>query len=504
MPLAYGRPQAAAQSLAGAKPSTWPFVALCGYLLSQIYLIPFMALGPSWAVWPRLADVAVGLMLAAALVSKSGNRQSTESSQAVFRLLVIGFIACVCSFFLINMLVGAAGRGLALDDGQYYLYRVTQFLIIYWTAIRVPLTPLRQRILSNVATVTLVVTCVLCLLTWVGVPPGPRLVQHLPQNKSVAGPWVTYVFDEARGYGLISYNRAYVAAQLLLLLALKLNLEPKRKPLLDVAYIALALAACFVSGSRSGFAAMGLFTFALFVRNPIYVPVAGLLLGLGSLFVSPEQFSSGDITKIATEQTKITNPMEAEQFRARVNLWGRWLERFAREPHLLVMGIGFGGARGDGGVEVAHMQYLTVLGEFGIFGLLFFLWLFYTILHGLWRYEPKPNPIFWATVALLFGAATQETFYPVVAFGHFLGLYFFAVALALRPPLDVVSATVGPARGQAANWGMVPARPSAGWTAPVLTAQPGAAPGPRPAQSNQPPRSGPGESASRPGPAAGP
>jgi hypothetical protein len=348
-------------------------------------------------------------------------------------LLVFGYIGCILSFFLVNLMVGGAGRGLAIDDGQYYLYRVTQFLIIYWTTMRVPLSPGRQRVLALVALFTLFATCTFCLLTWLGIPSGPWLVRHLPSSKAVAGPWVTYALDEARGYGLISYNRGYVAAQLLLLAALTLNLQPKRKAFLDVLILGAALAACFVSGSRAGFAAMGLFTFALFVRNPIYVPVAGLLLGLASLFVSPEQFATGDITKIASEQTKITNPMEAEQFRARVNLWTRWLERFAREPQVLVMGIGFGGARGESGVEMAHMQYMTVLGEFGIFGLLFFVWLFYTILHGLWRQELKPSPMFWATVALLFGAMTQETFYPVVSFGHFLGLYFMAVALALRP-----------------------------------------------------------------------
>jgi len=406
---------------------------LCIYLLTQICLIPVAALGPSWAVWPRLSDFAVGLLFAAALIARPSKWPVTEASQAVFRLLVIAYIACIASFFLVNLLIGSAGRGLAIDDGQYYLFRVTQFLIVYWVAMRVPLTPSRQKILSKVATFTLVATCVLCMLTWVGIPSGPRIVAHLPRSKEIAGPWITYALDEARGYGLISYNRAYVAAHLLLLTALKLNLDVKRRPLLDVAYIGLALAACFVSGSRAGFAAMGLFTFALFVRNPIYVPVAALLLGIASLFVSGDNLSSGDITKIAEEQTKIANPMEAEQFRARITLWTRWLDRFSKDPFALVVGIGFGGARGEGGVDMAHMQYLTVLGEFGTFGLLFFLWLCYTILHGLWRYEPKPNPLFWATVALLFGATTQETFYPVVSFAHFLGLYAMAVALALRP-----------------------------------------------------------------------
>jgi hypothetical protein len=454
------------------QPSRWPFVALCIYLLSQACLIPVMALGPSWAIWPRLSDFAVGLLFAATLVSRPSKWPITEASQTVFRLLVIAYIGAIVSFFLVNLLIGGAGRGLAIDDGQYYLYRITQFLIVYWVAMRVPLTPSRQKILANVATITLVATCVLCLLTWAGIPSGPRIVSHLPSSKEVAGPWVTYALDEARGYGLISYNRAYVAAHLLLLTALKLNLDVKRRPLLDVAYIGLALAACFVSGSRAGFAAMGLFTFALFVRNPIYVPVAGLLLGLTSLFVSPETFSSGDITKIAEEQTKIANPMEAEQFRARVNLWSRWLDRFSRDPFALVVGIGFGGARGEGGVDMAHMQYLTVLGELGIFGLLFYLWLFYTILHGLWRYEPKPNPLFWATVALLFGAATQETFYPVVAFGHFLGLYALAVALALRPQSAPAAAA-----GAGAAMSAAPFVPQARVGAPWPVFQPGLGPG---------------------------
>jgi hypothetical protein len=430
--------------VATTKPAVWPFVALCGYLLSQIYLIPLYPWGPSWAVWPRLADLAVGFLVATALLSKPGNWPVTESSRAVFRLLVIGYIACIGSFFLVNLLVGAGGRGLAINDGQYYLYRATQFLVVYWVAMRTPLTPSRQRILWRIAAATLVVSCLLCYASWFGALPGPALVRHLPQAREVCGPWAVYVKDRARGYGLIGFNHGYVAAQLLILTALTLNLAPRRRPLVDVTLIALALGACFACGSRAGFAAMGLFTFALFVRNPIYVPLAALLLGVASMFV-PEQFASGDIERVATEQAKIANPMEAAQFRARLNIWSEWLDRFYSEPHLLVMGLGFGGVRGEAGERMGHMQYLTVLGEFGIIGLLFFLWLYYTILHGLWRHEAKPSPVFWATVALLFGALTQETFYPVVSFGHFLGLYFFTVALALRP--QPVAAVAGPAAG---------------------------------------------------------
>ena len=54
-------------AIANAASLPWCFLGLCLYLISQAYLIPLWPQGPSWAVWPRVADFAGGLMAAACL-----------------------------------------------------------------------------------------------------------------------------------------------------------------------------------------------------------------------------------------------------------------------------------------------------------------------------------------------------------------------------------------------------------------------------------------------------
>lgn len=416
---------------ASARPgSVWPFFALCAYLGSQAYLIPVRAWGPSWAVWPTLTDFAVAGLLLVNLVCRT-TRVPSPANRSVFGLLCIGYMGCVLSYFVVNLTIGAGGRGLAVDDGLYYMLRTTQFLVVYWAAMRTPLTPARRRALAAVVAAVLVFSCILCLVTFAGGLRGPTLVRHLPQGRA-AGSWLVYIKDEAQGNGLIGHNHAYVSAQLLLLAALRMSLSPRRRLVGDVAFLLLTLAACFASGSRAGLLAAALFSLMLLVRSPAYVFGALLLAALGMFWGLPERLAQSPFATMLTHQHGLVSPGEVPQFRARVGLWNQWGERFARQPHLLVCGIGFGGARGDAGEEVAHMQYLTVLAEFGVFGLVFFAWLYFRIVDALWHNEPRPSPMTLVTLAFLAGCATQETFYPVVAFGQFLGLYFCAVAVTLE------------------------------------------------------------------------
>lgn len=79
----------------------------------------------------------------------------------------------------------------------------------------------------------------------------------------------------------------------------------------------------------------------------------------------------------------------------------------------------------------AHMINFPYLLEFGLIATGIVLSLFAALLHRLWCVPPTERSLFWATIALLAGPLTQETSYPTVAFGDFVGLYFVSVMLAL-------------------------------------------------------------------------
>jgi O-antigen ligase len=241
---------------------------------------------------------------------------------------------------------------------------------------------------------------------------------------------MAYPLNDARGLGAIGHNHAYTAVQIILLVALVMSLAKRNKPFTGAFFILLGLAACFASESRAGLAAMVLFALAILLRNPIYVPVAAVLIFLASLFASPDQLDTADIRETLERSQAVLDPSQASQFRARLTIWEFWMDEFRQQPSMLVTGAGFGASRNF--LQVPHMLYLTVLVEFGILGLVVYLAFAYGVVQKIRRAESKPKPFFWATLAMLFAALTQETFYPVVATGHFIGLFLCAVAILLR------------------------------------------------------------------------
>jgi hypothetical protein len=71
--------------------------------------------------------------------------------------------------------------------------------------------------------------------------------------------------------------------------------------------------------------------------------------------------------------------------------------------------------------------------ETGIFGLLFFFFLFRALLQGLWKSGIMGQSLALVSLGLLVASLTQETFYPVPAAGSFLGVYLALCGIATAP-----------------------------------------------------------------------
>lgn len=413
-----------------AKLSPWPFLGLCFYLVSQIYLIPILKVGPNWAAWQMPADVAGGAFVLFALLAGGSKVAPPKAGTKIVYLLSFFFLAGVVSFVVVTIGMARTEFGKGTGDGIFYLYRTAQMVVLFWAALRIPMTEKRIALLHKIVTVVLAISCILCLASYVGALPGPFLARHLSPSGGVSGPWRAYAVNDARGLGTIGFNHAYTAAQIVLLVALRMSLGRKRRPVSDTLFILLGLATCFASGSRAGLAAMGFFSLAIFIRNPIYVPFVGILLGVASLFTTPEQLNTKDIQDTTDKVSAIFNPQEASQFQARLRIWEYWTTEFQQDPSLLVTGAGFGGSRNY--AQVPHMLYLTVLAEFGLMGLAAYLYFTFYVTRNVLKSEVTPKPFFWGIIALLLASFTQETFYPVSAMGHFLCLFFVGVAVILR------------------------------------------------------------------------
>lgn len=441
------RPHAITDAVAQSR---WVFVTLCGFLASQAYTLPLMAIGP-WPLWPGLPDLMIGAMLIAWLfmpreAAVPGPARRT-AVRVMLGLTIFGAASYVCLTLLSRNLntvtFGAQQQGPGF--GLFEVMRLIEFLALFWIAAGVPFTPFRLRVLRRVVTSAFVVVAVSMIVTFHNIVPSRLFAPLLPQGPAQAGAW-SYYLRNSDGYGLgtISYTHAYVVAQLTLLLGLALHLRGRRhragNGVGNSLLIALALAASLLSGSRAGFAGILLLA-AVFVlmQSPRWVLHLTLALALVAavafLVLSsrpPTDGSGGPLAAIVQHQVDAFQPYHTENLVGRNDIWAGRIDNLAQHPWRVFAGWGLGSSPDTGPALSPHMLPLQIIMELGI-GMLVLIGLICTrMLRTVWHLEGPDHPFFWATIALLLSSATQETFYPVPSTGYFLGFYLVALAIVLR------------------------------------------------------------------------
>lgn len=410
----------------------WPFFWLCAYVLSQVFTIPVIAKGP-WPVWMTLSDLASVGLVCSLLPLWSRLPVVSRGAERFGYLLLLAGAGCCTSFLLFivaPLLLDPRAQGThdALLSGAVYLVRFAQFIGICLCALRIPLSPARRQWLTTLVTGTFIVVCTGIIITYFNVIPAQTFVAHLPLEENAHSPWYTFGVERASALGMVGFNHGYVALQVLGLAMLTLHLRGGGRRWVDALLIFLMVAAVFMSGSRVGLVAGLVFAGVVLLRRPLFLlPVIGAVLAV--MLLIPEQLSEYLVPALQRQSTIMT-PEETGGLAGRDVIWDDTLTFLREQPHMIVTGAGLGALRG----ENAHNQYMQFIAELGLLGLLVFLALTWRVLRFARNHEAGIQPIFWGTIALLISAVTQETFYPVVAFGHFLGLYLVTVAILFNTP----------------------------------------------------------------------
>jgi hypothetical protein len=353
----------------------------------------------------------------------------SSANQSIFKYLFFLFISSTINY-VFHLLTTEATRGTIF--GLYQVYRLAQFIFVFWFTAHIPFSPYRLAILKWISTLVLLIVSIGIILTFFSIVTTSTLAGHLPQDIAVSGPWFLYSIHNEAG-GTIGYNHAYPAVQILVLLALRLYLSSDQKSKYTIPLLILSLFSVFLTGSRAGFAA-AVFFMAIFLFKSggfvqyylfsVFALVISILL-MQVDFVIPDYMD--DLTR---RQATILEANDTENLSGRADIWDDRIEFLNQEPLRWIFGTGFGSAAESG--NNGHMLFLHIIVETGLIGLVIFLYLFGKIIFSLSRYEIGVQPILLVTIALLFSSITQESFYPVPALAHFLGFYFFCLAVALR------------------------------------------------------------------------
>jgi hypothetical protein len=419
------------------------FFALCCYLISQAYTIPILAVGPSWALWPCWSDLAIAFMMLTFVLNCRYTSPLPKPAKSIFCILLLMLYGGILSH--LSYLIWAPENAQGKVWGVYQIFRLIQFIGVFFIAAKIPLTEKRISILAKVVGIVFLFVCLGVFLTYLGIVPLSSVTAHLPME----GPWPTYAAyagdGGGRGLGFVGYNYAYTAIQVILLLALKLCLSDyQKKEFYNSGLVLLSLVSCFLSSSRSGLIAMLLYLIIYWLnlskslsKSSISLVIVVVIILFSILFLGHYiNFDlAGQDPTIERQANLLSSSNSGLSESGRNGIWEERVEFLNKDFIKWIVGSGFGAALDSG--NFAHMLPLHIIIETGLLGLLIFIILFYQILCYFYQQEIGIKPIFLVTAVLLFTSASQETFYPLPALQHFLGFYLCALAISFQKYLTL-------------------------------------------------------------------
>lgn len=212
----------------------------------------------------------------------------------------------------------------------------------------------------------------------------------------------TYAYRGTRSEGIVGQANLYGMSLICLSPILFYYLEPKtffRKALRFVS-IAILLVALFQTGSRGAMLGMIAIFFLIFLKSK-----QKLRIGIASMLLAPVVLSVFYFSSIETETTmerlKINDVRSLQTYSSgRLGLWQKVIEDIAKRP---ILGYGFNSHekvfldhRGHRGTS-PHNEYLYILFNLGMVGLLLYLLYHYQ----LWHYFKKRKNLRLATACYL-------------------------------------------------------------------------------------------------------
>ena len=408
----------------------WQVLAVVIYLFSQGFAIPIMAVGPSWAVWPRLDDFATVFLAIVYYLTRSRVYPMNSKERFVFIMWTLGILLSFPSMFLGRLMYPELGKGIFF--GIFQTFRVAEYGLV-WYCIRGMAFSQKQfdRIAKTVFYVMIFVF-IIALGNATGIIPAAKLVSHLPRSASICGPWhyVHLRTGASRALGPYGWNAGYMAGQLTFMTAIMLAAQ---KPSSVVRIVMMAMTGCVIVISGARATLVGWFV-AMLVWSYKSVKQMLLLLSLFILVVIGlvilENFT-GDVFSVAMERAMSIVTGSDVTMSGRTLHWKHVIDVITNDPKIPLMGVGWGfGSHVLGGVGNAHMMILQAVLELGIFGaMIFFLFLF-----GIFRLLGGEDSLKRATKAVFIGMLVAslggETFYPIASSGSFLGFTAAIVAIS--------------------------------------------------------------------------
>jgi O-antigen ligase len=189
----------------------------------------------------------------------------------------------------------------------------------------------------------------------------------------------------------------------------------------------------------------------LFVKERkagLFAVVGCAVLAIASLFfvsLNNAETSERSMAMMERQSTLIDDPFSNEGLSGRPQLWLSVLNTLNQEPIRYLTGYGIGNY-----VEfrnAAHNMFLQMMQLGGLIAVLIMTTCYVLIFRRLWQHRHVAWPVVATTAGMLSSVLTSAIFYPNLATGWYLGLYFicFHIAVSHRQQKASVRPQGGPA-----------------------------------------------------------
>lgn len=409
-----------------------PFLLLLGFIGSQGYLVPVTDLpGLNWAVWPSLPDVfGVGL-LAVVLVSRGRGRLS-EFDRGLIKDLLLMEALFTANFLFVTLPNSSTGTGIRF--GGFTVILLAKYIAVFWAISHVALNRARIRAIHWAAIVAFVWLNLSTIADRFHIIEIDEFMRHLPAD---AGKW------SVRGMSsTVGPNHGNTSVAILVIGALVVLTSGRKVGwLVEACVLLLGGVGIAISGSRQGIVRLFAFVGAYLVPRPkrlvLVLMVMLPLAGLAYLRLDPRAVAENDAVQdsIERQMVLVTDPVSNEGMSGRPGLWLSVLDTLNDDPVRWIVGYGIGNYAEFG--NAAHNMVLQFLQDGGLVFLCLVTALWVRVWRRLWAIRQRA----WASVALFIGllasSMTSGIFYPNLATGWYLGLFF--VILHIQAALAAVS-----------------------------------------------------------------
>lgn len=414
--------------------SRLPFYCLAGFVATQGYLIPLISLPLNWAVWPSLPDIfGVGLVLTVLLFRC--RTKMPPFDRGMFKDLLWMGLFFTLNTLLVTIPLSSTGEG--VKYGGFTLILFAKYVVVYWAVAHVPLDQKRMRVLHVAALIALLWVSVTMLADRFYLIEIDRFTDHLP--RAAAGKWGVIGLDST-----VSATRGGTTVVILVLSALAVATAHHRFAwLVEGVVFVLVVASVFLAGSRQGLVRITTFIVIYCAIKParyIVLVLASLVpVMISFIWTNPPSLEDNPYYLHALERQEIllTDPFSNEGLSGRPDLWRSVLATLDEAPIRWIIGYGMGNY-----VEyrnAAHNMMLKLLQDGGIIELVWIGILWIRIFRRIWAVRREAWTMVALTASMLTSVFTSAIFYPTLATGWYLGLYF--VSLHIMAGNQSVNAT---------------------------------------------------------------